>query len=237
MSSKKLLVLFLGLLCVILSLTAKAEDFVVKKIRVDGLQRVSYDTVMEYLPIRAGGTITSDDTAQIIQALYQTGFFSNVQLSREGNTLVIKVEERPTIGLIKITGNKQIKTKDLMDALKQAGISEGLVYDQSTVSAMKQALVQQYYNLGRYNATVDTTIVPQSRNRVEVDIKIYEGNVAKVKQINIIGNHAFSTKKLRDQFKLTTSKPWSWLTKSDEYSREKLEADLESLRSYCMDRG
>lgn len=237
MFSRKLIGLFLGLICTIFSMAAQAEDFVVRDIRVEGLQRISYETVMEYLPVKIGETLSTDDTSQIIHALYQTGFFTNVQLSRSGNTLIIKVEERATIGFIRISGNKQIKTKDLMDALKQAGIAEGLVYDQSTLSAMKQALVSQYYNLGRYNATVETTVTPQSRNRVEVDIRIYEGKVARIKQINIIGNHAFSTKELLGEFKLTTARPWSFFTKTDEYSREKLEVDLDTLRSYYMDRG
>lgn len=214
-----------------------ASDFIVKKIRVEGLQGISLATVLSYVPIHAGQALGPDQTSAIINALYQTGFFSDVSLSREGNDLVIHVVERSTIGIINITGNKVIKKKELLSALRQEGISEGLPYDHGVLTQMKQALEQQYYLLGRYNAKVTTTVVQEPRHRVALNINIYEGVVAKVRQISIIGNQAFKDKTLLNNFKLTTPKLWSFFTKSDEYSREKLEADLESLRNFYLDRG
>ncbi len=230
----------IGAFCLIFLLVLPVyaqEDFVVKNINVVGLQRIKLQTVLEYLPIRAGQTMTAEDTANIISALYQTGFFSDVSLARSGNTLIIQVVERSTIGLIKLSGNKLVKTKDLLDALKQAGIAEGEAYDQATLSGMRQALLNQYYTIGRYNATVDTKVVPQSRNRVEVDIHIYEGHTAKVREINIIGNQTFKTKTLVNTFDMAP-KPWyEFWNKSDDYSQEKLQKDLDALKTFYLDRG
>jgi len=213
------------------------EGFLVKKIEVDGLQKINLQTVLEYLPVHEGQVITAEDTAAIISTLYKTGFFSDVSLSRRGNTLVINVIERSTIGYIKISGNKVVKTKDLMDAMKHGGIAEGEAFDQATLSGMKQALLDQYYALGRYNATVETTVIPQSRNRVEVDIHIYEGKIAKVKEINIIGNKAFKTSELLKNFELSNKHWWNFWSSSDDYSTDKLQKDLESLRSFYYNRG
>ncbi len=214
-----------------------ADGFLVEKIEVVGLQRINSQTVLEYLPIHEGQTINAEDTGEIINALYKTGFFSDVSLSRRGNTLVIHVMERATIGLITITGNKKVKTKDLQDALKRGGIQEGEVLDQSTVEAMKRALLEQYYALGRYDATVETSLQPQSRNRVELNIHIYEGHIAKVKEINIVGNKVFSSKKLISQLTMTPTSWWQFFSDRDEYSQEKLQQDLDDLRSFYFDRG
>jgi outer membrane protein insertion porin family len=237
MSLKKIQILLISFIVIFTTLASYADDFVVRKIRIEGLQRVSETTVREYLPIHQGEVLDSTKTGEVIRALYDTGFFSDVQLSRDGDTLIINVMERATIGLIRIKGNREIKTKDLMDALKQAGIAEGLAYDQGTLSEMRQALEEQYYNLGRYNASVTTSVTRESRNRVSILININEGQVARVQQINIIGNHAFSDHKLLQNFQMTTHHFWSFFKGNDHYSREKLETDLESLRTFYLDRG
>jgi len=214
-----------------------AGEFVVKKIEVQGLQRIPLQTVMEYLPIHVGQTLSPADTGAVIHALYQTGFFGNVSLARNGDTLVVQVSERPTIGLIKISGNKQIKTKDLMAALKQSGIVEGAGYDQALLDGMKQAMVNEYHKTGRYDATVETKATEQSRNRMAVDIQIHEGKIAKVSKINITGNQAFSNRQLLKNFNLGKKPWWAFLSSKDEYSEEKLQTDLKSLQEFYLDRG
>ncbi|HVV68892.1 MAG TPA: outer membrane protein assembly factor BamA [Gammaproteobacteria bacterium] len=214
-----------------------AEEFVVKNIEIDGLQRITRQTVLEYLPIRPGQVLSESDTASIINSLYQTGFFSDVSLARKGDTLVIQVVERATIGLIKINGNKQVKSEDLLAALKQAGIAEGENFNQATIAGMKQALLEQYHMLGRYDATVDTQVTPESRNRVQLTINISEGHIAKVKQINIIGNNTFSEKELVASLPMAPTHWWQFFSKSGDYSADKLEQDLDALRSFYFDRG
>lgn len=214
-----------------------ANGFVVRKIRVDGLQRISLSTVLSYLPIKQGQVLQPDETGSIVSALYSTGFFSNVTLARDGNDLVINVQERPTIGSIKISGNKKVQTKKLEDVLKSIGLQEGNIFDSSILLGLKQSLEQQYESTGQYNATVTTDVIPQSRNRVAIDIKIDEGKPAHIKSIKIVGNHAFSQRKLLWHFKMTTWRLWTIITHSDQYSQEKMDADVETLSKYYMDRG
>ncbi len=214
-----------------------ANGFVVQKIQFQGLHRISESTVRSYLPISVGETLEPGETGTVINSLYATGFFSNVKLARQGNTLLVQVVERATIGRITIKGNSILKTKQLMQVLKDAGMSEGEVFNRSNFNAITQSIKQEYYNLGRYNADVTASVTPQVRDRVAVLIKINEGDVAKVKGIKVIGNKVFSEKTLIKQFKLTTPHLWTIFTKTDQYSRQKLDADLERLRSYYMDRG
>ncbi len=232
-------ILILGLMAVlpIVNIFAATGSFVVRKIKVEGLQRISYGTVLSYLPIKPGETLTPEETSDIITSLYNTGFFSNVELSRDGNDLVINVVERPTIGAINISGNKKIPTKKLQEVLNNIGITEGNSFDRSTLQGLQESLQEQYYNLGQYNAKVNTTVIQESRNRVGVNINIDEGNPARIKEIKIVGNTTFSQRTLVRQFKETTWRPWAFFTHSDQYSRDKLDADLETLRSYYMDRG
>ncbi|OGT08412.1 MAG: outer membrane protein assembly factor BamA [Gammaproteobacteria bacterium GWE2_37_16] len=211
--------------------------FVVKKISVVGLNRITLDTVKSYLPVRVGETVDAAKTADIIRTLYKTGFFSNVDLAEQGDTLIIKVTERATIGSINISGNKQITKKQLLDALKTAGFNEGQPYDDAVVHGLKEALMQQYYSLGYHNASVDARVTQLERNRVGVDIKIDEGGVAKVKEIKIFGNNVFSSRQLIRKMSLSTGSLLSFITDSDKYSREKLDADLEALRSFYLDNG
>lgn len=216
---------------------AWADTFVVQQIQINGLQRVSQGTVLNYLPIQVGDTLNTDDTAKLINALYQTGFFSSISLSRQGNTLIVNVQERPTIGTIKVSGNKLIATKDMLKALANLGVAEGQVYDQSVVDSVKQSLQREYYAQGNYNAKVNIITTPSTSNRVNLQININEGSAATIKQIQIIGNTAFSQKELLKQFKLKTGGLISGFTKTDQYSKEKLDGDLEALKSFYMDHG
>lgn len=230
-------ILLLVLLFGMLTTNVFADSFVVKKIELQGLQRVSADTVYNYLSIKPGQTLSSDKTAGIIRSLYKTGFFDHISLSRHGNTLVIKVIERSTIGQLKISGNSVIPTDKLNTVMKSVGIAEGRVYDRAMLDKIKQGLLNQYYELGRYNARVDVTVTPQDRNRVLIKIDISEGLVAKVEKINIIGNHAYTESVLDKQLDLTTPGLLTFFTQSDRYSQEKLESSLEGLRNYYLDHG
>jgi outer membrane protein insertion porin family len=231
---KKTHLIFCAIFFVVTLPAFAADEFVIRKIQVQGLQRISLQTVMEYLPVHVGQKLSSQDTGAVIHALYQTGFFDNVSLARNGDTLIVQVSERPTIGLIKISGNKQIKTKDLMAALKHAGLTEGGGYDQALLAEMKQALVDEYHKAGRYDAIVDVRTSEESRHRMAVDIKITEGKIAKV---NIIGNKAFTTRQLLKHFTLGKKPWWAFFSSKDEYSEEKLEADLKSLQEFYLDHG
>ncbi|MBU0744092.1 MAG: outer membrane protein assembly factor BamA [Gammaproteobacteria bacterium] len=219
---------------------ASAETFVIKKINVHGLHRISLGTVLSYLSdlqVKAGARIDSSETPDIIRALYKTGFFSDVSVGYVNNSLLINVVERSVIGILNVSGNHKITKKQLIDALKGVGIAEGQALDPAVLNAMKQAIVQEYYNKGLYDAKISIDVKAAERSRVIVTIRIQEGPVAKIKSISIVGNKAFSERKLRKELSLTTTKPWSFITSSDQYSSKKLEADLERLRYYYMDRG
>lgn len=220
-----------------LLLTPAWAAFVAKKISIEGLQRVSEDTLYSYLPIKKGQPINSDKTTDIIKTLYNTGFFERITLSRRGDTLIIHVVERPTIGDLKISGNSIIPTDKLTAVMKSVDIAEGRIYNAGVLDKIIQSLLNQYYQLGRYNAHVDVSVTPQARNRVAVRITISEGLVAKVKHINIIGNHAFNDKTLKKQLSLTSSGLLTVFTQNDSYSQEKLDASLDSLRNYYLDHG
>lgn len=214
-----------------------ASSFYVKNIQVEGLQRISADTVYSYLPIHKGQTLRPSQTSEIIGALYSTGFFDHISLSRSGNTLIINVVERPTIGQLKISGNSAIAKDKLMTVMRSVDIAEGRVYNSATLEKIKQSLLNQYYELGRYNARVDVTVSRMDRNRVMVNIEISEGLVTKVHNINIIGNHAFSDYRLEKQLELTTPGLLTIITQTDRYSQEKLDASLDALRNFYLDHG
>lgn len=233
---KRGLVLLLTMMLCLFAYAAE-DAFVVEKIQIEGLQRIKLGTVLNYLPVTRGQTIQPEDSSKIIRALYKTGFFSNVILERHGEDLLIKVIERPTIGSIQVTGNSNISTKAMLDSFKAIGLAEGRVYDVSVLDNVKESLQNQYFDRGNYNAKVTTTVTPISQNRVTITIAINEGGSAKIKQIKIIGNEAYSESKLLGQFSLGESRAWSYFTKKDQYSREKLDADLEKLKSFYMDQG
>jgi len=227
-------------LILLASLSANAfafDPFVVSDIRIDGLSRISAGTVYNYLPVNKGDQLTDSAAQRAIRALYQTKFFSNVELDREGNILVIKVTERPSIAKLTLRGNKDIKSDELKKGLKGIGLTEGETFDRLALENVQQELIRQYYNRGKYNVTVDPHVTPLDRNRVAIDIEIREGKAAKIKEFNIIGNHAFTDKDIREGFESDTTNLMSWYSKDDQYSREKLSGDLEKLQSYYMDRG
>jgi outer membrane protein insertion porin family len=213
------------------------ETFTIKDIRVEGLQRISAGTVFNYLPMKVGDAVTPEDTARIIRALYKTGFFKDVSLERDGGVLVVRLQERPAIGSIDIEGNKDIETDKLKQALKDIGMAEGRVFNRSILDKIEQELQRQYFSRGKYAVTLESTVTPLERNRVGIKLKISEGVTARIKQINVIGNRAFPEDELLDLFELGTSGWLSVFTKNDQYSKQKLSADLETLRSYYLDRG
>ena len=216
---------------------AYTDAFTIGDIRVEGLQRISPGTIFNYLPVKVGDQFDQRLASDSIKALFKTGFFKDVRVDREGDTLVITVEERPSISSIKIDGNKDISSDDLKKALKGVGLTEGKVFDHSVLDKVEQELRRQYYGRGKYGVKIDTTITDQPRNRVAIDIKISEGKVATIKQINIIGNNAYTDEELLKEFELNTGNLLSFYTKSDQYSKQKLSADLERLRSFYLDRG
>jgi outer membrane protein insertion porin family len=214
-----------------------AGVFVVRHIDVEGLQRISPETVISYLPIREGQVLRPEKTAAIIRDLYKTGFFEHISLSRSGDTLVINVVERATIGELKISGNNLIPTDKLTPVMKSLDVAEGRVYNRAVIDRIKLSLLNQYYQVGRYNARVDVNVTPLERNRVLVKIEISEGLAAKIRRINIIGNHAFTEKRLVSQLTVSTAGLFTFFTQTDQYSQEKLDASVESLRNFYLDHG
>ena len=219
------------------SLVFAWEPFVVEDIRIRGLQRVAAGTVFNYLPIRPGDRVDEKKAAAAIRALFRTGFFKDIRLWREGNVLIVEVVERPSIAAIKITGNEDIKTKDLLKALESVGLAEGRIFNRRLLEKVESELRRQYFGHGKYGVKVKTEITKITNNRVAILIKIAEGKVARIKKINIVGNHAFDDETLLDEFELGPTTWLSFYTKNDQYSKQKLAADLERLRSFYMDRG
>ncbi|MCU0833317.1 MAG: outer membrane protein assembly factor BamA [Chromatiaceae bacterium] len=216
---------------------AQAASFRISDIRVDGLQRIAPGTVFSYLPVKVGDTTTDDITATIIRTLFATGFFNDVQVERDGSVLVISVQERPAIADISITGNRDIETDKLKQALKDIGLAEGRVFNPALLDRIEQELKRQYFARGKYGVQVQSTVSPLERNRVAINIAVTEGLTARIKQINIIGNQAFSEKELLKLFKLGPTRWHSFYSKNDQYAKQQLAGDLEALRSFYLDRG
>ena len=213
------------------------DPFVVKDIRVEGAQRTEAGTVFSYLPIKVGERIDDERASQAVKALYATGFFRDVRLEREGDVLVVAVQERPTISSITFVGNKEFDTDTVRKALKDIGLSEARIFDRSALDRAEQELKRQYITRGLYSAKVQTTVTPQERNRVAVNFTIDEGPATRIQRINIIGTKAFTERQLLGEITLTTPGWLTWYTKNDQYSKQKLQADLEVLRSFYQDRG
>src|SRR5512132_3066725 len=213
------------------------EPFVVKDIRVEGVQRTEAGTVFTYLPVKVGDRIDDEKAAAAIKALYATGFYSDVRLESDGDVLIVFVQERPAIASIDIEGAKEFTKDNLKDGLKQAGIAESKIYDKSLLDRAEKELKRQYTGRGFYSAVVKTTVTPLERNRVALRFDIEEGAVTKIADINIIGAKAFSERELLRQMKLTTPGWFTWFTKDDQYSKQQLTADLEALRSFYLNRG
>ncbi len=212
-------------------------DFVVGDIRVIGLQRISEGTVFNYLPVNIGDRLNPHRIREAMRELYATGFFRDVEMRREGNTLLVVVIERPSIEKFTIKGNKDIKTPELKRSLRDVGLSEGKIFDRSVLDEVKQYLTDQYFSRGKYAVQIQTTVTPRPGNKVDIAIHIVEGKRAVVREINIVGNTAFKDKTVLDTLHLKTPNWLSWYKQDDRYSRETLQGDLERIRSYFMDRG
>lgn len=212
------------------------EPFKISEIRAEGLQRLEYGTLLTYLPLSVGDELNDTTSRQAIRALYQSGLFQDVQLERDGNALVVMVKERPAISAFSIEGNDKIGGDDLKKSLKDLGLNQGELFKKDLLDQVTQELRRQYYSNGFYDVDIDTKVDELPNNRVDIKIKVTEGKVTKIKQINIIGNKTFKTDELVQQFKL---QPTSWVPfqKSDRYSKQQLGGDLEALNSYYQDRG
>jgi outer membrane protein insertion porin family len=227
-----------ALMFALLSNSALAiEPFVIKDIRVEGLQRTEAGTVFNYLPMQVGDVMSDEKATQAIKSLYGTGFFKDVRVEAEGDVLVVTVQERASVAQIDFSGNKSFPSDKMKDGLKQIGISEGQIFDKSQLDRAEQEIKRQYLSQGKYGASVKTVVSPLERNRVAVKFEIEEGAVAKIRDINIVGNQAFTTEDLRAEFLLTTPNWMSWWNKDDQYSKQKLTADLETLKSFYMNQG
>jgi outer membrane protein insertion porin family len=232
---KKLKIYLLGFL---LSTQLVAfEDFLVSDIRIIGLQRVSTGSIFNVIPISVGDNIDQRKSSDITRSLFATEQFDDIQIAKDGNTLIIVVQERPSISAIDISGNKALKTEQLLESLDGVGIKEGEVYKRSTLEKVKSELVRSYASNGRYGAAVDIEEIKKPRNRLELIIEVDEGKSATIESINIIGNELFSNEDLLEGFELSSGSFFSFLSNDNAYSREKLKGDIESLESFYLNRG
>jgi len=213
------------------------QPFVIEDIRVEGIQRTEAGTVFSYLPVKVGEKLDDEKAATAIKALYGTGFFKDVRLEVEGGVLIVLVQERPAISQIDFVGLKEFDKKQLVDGLKQVGLSEGRIFDKSLLDKAEQELKRQYLSRGKYAVAITTTVTPLERNRTAISFNISEGEVAKIQQINIVGNQAFPEKDLLNLFVLSTPGWMTWWSKNDQYSKQKLAADIETMRSHYLNRG
>ncbi len=223
--------------CLTLPVAALAVDFVVRDMRVEGLQRISEGTVFNYLPINVGDTVDDIRIQEAMRALYSQQLFDDIEMRRDGDTLIIAVKERPSIEDFTIEGNKDIKTEDLMESLRGVGLARGRTFDRSVLDEVQQFLKEQYYDRGKYAVVVNTDVMDRPNNTVRVSIEVKEGERAKIRQVNIIGNRSFDEKTIREDFELDTANWLSWIRQDDRYAKESLGGDLETLRSFYMDRG
>ncbi|MGB0449932.1 MAG: outer membrane protein assembly factor BamA [Porticoccaceae bacterium] len=230
---------FSGILIALFAFSASvyAAVFQVDDIRIEGLQRVSAGTVFAALPISVGDLVDEPAIRDATRSLFRTGYFSDVVMARENGVLVIALAERPAVTEINLDGNKAIETEQLLTALRDNGLAEGQIFRQVILEGMTQELQRQYVSQGRYGALVETEVKQLPRNRVAVNINIDEGDVAKIRHINIVGNHVFSEEELLESFEQKTTGWLSWLSSNDKYAREKLSGDLETLESWYLDRG
>ncbi len=232
------LVRFLLLCLLLVSQTVRSDEgFIVSDIQVKGLQRISEGTVFNYLPVNVGDRFSPSNVGPAIKSLFKTGFFKDVTVEREGTVLVVNVVERPSIAKIIFEGNKDISKEDLTKALDKIGLTEGKTFDRSVLDKVEVELKRQYLSHGKYSLKIKTEVAKLTRNRVGIRINISEGRVSKIKEINIVGNKVFDDATLLKKLELSTTNLLSFYTKNDQYSKQKLQADLETLRSYYLDRG
>ena len=236
MTFRSKLALFIALL--LLSIAAFAmEPFLIKDIKIEGLQRTEPGTVFNYLPVQVGDTMTEDKSSEAIKSLYRTGFFKDVRIEADQNILLITVTERPSIADIQFSGNKAFTTDKLKEGIRSIGLAEGQIYDKSKLEFAEQEIKKQYLAQGKYTATIKTSASPLERNRVAISFDIKEGIVSRIKEINVVGNQLYSKSDITSQFQLQTTNWLSWWYKDDQYSKQKLTADLETLKSFYMNRG
>src|SRR5690606_6836367 len=213
------------------------DPFTVRDIRIEGLQRIEPGTVFGYLPVQVGSQFTDEQATEAVRALFATGFFSDVRIEVRNGVVVAVVQERPTIASVSFNGMKEFESKAVTESLQQVGFANGRIFDRAVLERAEQELRSQYLARGKYAVEITSTVTPLPRNRVGVAFEVFEGDVAKIRDIKIVGNKAFSESRLRDLFHLTTPGWLTWYTKADQYSRQKLQADIESLRSFYLDRG
>ena len=236
MTFRSKLALFTSL--IILSVAAFAmEPFVIKDIKIEGLQRTEPGTVFNYLPVQVGDTMTEDKSSEAIKSLYRTGFFKDVRIEVDQNILLITVQERPSIADIQFSGNKAFQSDKLKEGMKGIGLAEGQIYDKSKLEFAEQEIKKQYLAQGKYTATVKTSASPLERNRVAIRFDIEEGIVSRIKEINVVGNQLYNKSDITSEFELKTTNWLSWWYKDDQYSKQKLTSDLEKLKSFYMNRG
>jgi outer membrane protein insertion porin family len=230
--------LLASLIAALLAAPALAFDpFTIKDIRVEGIQRTEAGTVFSYLPVKVGDTMTDDKAAEAVKALFATGFFKDVRLEIDKDVLVVVLEERPAISAIDFVGIKAFDKDQLRKGLRDVGLAESRIFDRALVERAEQELKRQYLSQGYYAVQITTTLTPLERNRVGINFNIDEGEIAKIKQINVIGTNAYAERDLLKLFVLQTPGWLTWYTKNDQYSKQKLSGDLETLRSYYLDRG
>ena len=217
--------------------TLFAEEFVVSDMRVEGLRRISEGTVFNYLPINVGDNVDETRIQEAIKSLYSEGLFDDISVKREGKVLVVVVVERPSIEAFSIDGNKDIKTEDLMVSLRNVGMSRGRTFDRSVLENVTMFLREQYYDRGKYGVRIKADVEDRSNNTVRISVDVKEGDRAKIRQVNIIGNDSFQEDEIQEDFELGTANWLSWIRQDDRYSKESLTGDLEKLRSFYMDRG
>ena len=227
----------LALACLLPFSTQAFTPFVVSDIRVEGIQRTEPGTIFAQLPVKVGEKFTDELATESVRRLYATGLFNDVRIDTANRVVVVVVQERPTIASVSFTGMREFESKTIIDSLKQVGFGEGRVFDQSMLEQAEFELKQQYLGKGKYGTEINATVTPLPRNRVGINFDIFEGSVAKIKEIKIVGNSAFSESDLLGLFNLTTTGWLTWYTDADKYSREKLDRDIERLRSYYLDRG
>ena len=214
-----------------------SNSFVIQQIRIDGLQRIEMGTVFSYLPVKVGDTLTIALADEIVHRLFATGFFQDVRINRQGNTLVIDLEERPVISKLAITGAEEFDKDELIKSLKSNGLADGMIFDKSILDNALMSLKTEYYNKGMYSINIDPVVTHLERNRVSISINITEGGIAKIKGITMTGNEKFSSNEIRSNMYLTTGNLMSWWYKDNQYSSDKLAGDLETIRNFYLNQG
>ncbi len=231
-----------GVVVAVVSISATApahafDPFVVSDIRVDGMQRTEPGSIFARLPFKVGDRFTEELATEAVRKLYETGLYADVRIQTSGRVVVVQVQERPTIASISFTGMREFEPKNMIDSFKQVGFGEGRVFDQSMLDQAQFELKQQYLAKGKYAVEISPTVTPLPRNRVGINFDLFEGSVARIKEISFVGNKDFSESTLRGLFALTTPGWLTWYTDADKYSREKLERDIEELKSFYLNRG